>query len=159
MSPLNDLRKNMKKIITLITLFSIGLTCLASDEMEAEFEARFRTFIESGNVSMDALKEVWVYEDTPTKQFIGTQGNLEATISRGLDSLAIVEIYPMMAERIKKPMTIEGTEYVINLEPYKMLEIKYKNKIEGGSAGWSYVLGKSEDKLYMVGLKKQIKAE
>ena len=149
----------MKEIITLITLFSIGLTCLASDEMEAEFEARFRTFIESGNVSMDALKEVWVYEDTPTKQFIGTQGNLEATISRGLDSLAIVEIYPMMVERIKKPMTIEGTEYAINLKPYKMLEIKYKNKIEGGSAGWSYVLGKSEDKLYMVGLKKQIKAE
>lgn len=149
----------MKKIITLITLFSIGLTCLASDEMEAEFEARFRTFIESGNVSMDALKEVWVYEDTPTKQFIGTQGNLEATISRGLDNLAIVEIYPMMVERIKKPMTIEGTEYAINLEPYKMLEIKYKNKIEGGSAGWSYVLGKSEDKLYMVGLKNQIKAE
>jgi hypothetical protein len=149
----------MKNIITILTLFSIGLTCFASDEMEAEFEARFRTLIESGNVSMNALKEVWVYEDTPTKQFIGTQGNLEATISRGLGSLKIVEIYPMMVERIKKPMTIEGTEYAINLEPYKMLEIKYKNKIEGGSSGWSYILGKSEDKLYMVGFTKQIQSE
>ena len=154
-----DLRKNMKKIITILTLFSIGLTCFASDEMEAEFEARFRTFIESRNVSMDALKEVWIYEDTPTKEWIGTQGNLVATISRGLDNLEIVDIYPMMVERIKKPMTIEGTEYAINLEPYKMVQIKYKDKIEGASAGWSYVLGKSEGKLYMVGLKKQIQSE
>jgi len=149
----------MKKLITILTLLSLGLACFAAEEIETEFEVRFRTFIESGNVSMDALKEVWLYEDTPTKQFIGTQGNFESTISRGLSSLEIVDIYPMMVERIKKPMTIEGTEYAINLEPYKMVEIKYRNKIEGGSAGWSYVLGKSEGKLYMVGLKKQIKAE
>ena len=149
----------MKKIITILALFSIGLTCFASDEMEAEFEARFRALIESENVSMDTLKKVWLYEDTPTKQFIGTQGNFESTISRGLESLEIVDIYPMMVERIKKPMTIEETEYAINLEPYKMVEIKYKNKIEGGSSGWSYVLGKSEEKLYMVGLKKQIQSE
>ena len=149
----------MKKIIPIITLLCIALSCLASEGMETEFETRFRTFIESENVSMNALKEIWISGDTPTKQFVETQGNLEATISRGLGSLEIVEIYPMMVDRIKKPMMIEGTEYVINLEPYKMLEIKYKNKIEGGSAGWSYVLGKHGDKLYMVGLTKQIQTQ
>ena len=146
---------NMKKIITTIILCSIGLTCFASDEMEEEFEARFRAFIESGDVSMDALKAVWLYEDAPPMLFIGTQKKFESTISRGLGSLEITDIYPAMVELIKNPRAIEGVEYLGNLEPYKMLDIRYKNKINGGSTGWSWALGESEGQLYLIGFRKQ----
>lgn len=40
-----------------------------------------------------------------------------------------------------------------------MMQLEYIEKIEGGSAGWSYLLGERDGKLYMVGLTKQIKAE
>jgi len=149
----------MKKLITILTLLSLSLTCLASDEMEQEFEARFRAFIESGDVSMDALKAVWLYEDVPPRLFSGTQKKFESTISRGLGSLDITEMYPAMVELIKNPSVIEGAEYLGNLEPYKMLDIRYKNKITGGSTGWSWALGESEGKLYMIGHEKQIQAE
>ncbi len=144
----------MKTIITIFTFLSLGLRCVASDAMEQEFESRFRAFIDTADVSMDALNEVWLYGDTPSKVFLGTQKNLESIVFRGLGSLKIVDIYPMMLERIEGTVTLEGGEYVINLKPYKMLEVEYTEKIKGGSAGWSYVLGEQEGQLYMVGLKR-----
>ena len=138
--------------LLLAALLATATHLPASEEMEKEFKERFRAFIEAGDVSRQALETVWLYEDTPTREFIRSQGKFESTIARGLETIEIVDIYPQMREGLDDPVQLEGATYVINLEPYGMLEATYRQEIEGGSDGWSYVLGKKDGKLYLVGL-------
>lgn len=149
-----DLINNMKRILTIFTLLGLCLTCFGSEKMETEFEARFKAFIEAKNLKPDVLKEIWIIGDSPFSQIHGTQGSLEQTMARGISSFEIVEIYSGMKEGIMNPVEIEGETYQVNLKPYKMMQIEYVEKIEGGSAGWSYLLGERNGKLYMVGLRK-----
>ena len=145
----------MKYILITITALLLSSSVQASEEMETEFIERFKLFIQTENLSQENLKKVWLYEDTPTQEFVRSSAKLEATISRGIGSIQIIDIYPALKNGMAEPFEMEGDTYRINLTPYKMLEIEYVKKIEGGSAGWSYVIGESDGKLYLVGMKKQ----
>jgi len=149
----------MKKIITAIILFSLALTCIASEEIEKEFEARFKAFIENKSLNPEELDKVRMKADSPPQnQTLHSMRNFEQAMTRGISSIKLVEIYPMMKERVSKPIEERGVKYVLNIKPYKMLEVEYIEKIEGGSSGWSSLIGISEGKLYLAGFERQNQA-
>jgi len=159
---LDDLQKNMKYILISITALLLSLSCFASEEIESDFLERLEAFVSEGDFSKEKLNEIWLVEDTPPAMFADTLAGLKELKKQGIGETRYHEIYPSMKERISQPMEIDGKTYTSNLEPYKMVEIKYSTKIpveNSSKAGWSYVVGISEGQLYMMGLEKQIKAE
>ena len=162
MPGLDDLRKNMKYILVIITSLLLSLSCFALEEMESDFLERLDAFVNEGDFSKEKLNEIWLVEDTPPAMFADTLAGLKELKEQGIGETRYHEIYPSMKERMSQPMEIDGKTYTSNLEPYKMVEIKYSTKIpveNSSKAGWSYVVGISEGQLYMMGLEKQIKAE
>lgn len=142
----------MKTRITFIIL--IGLFCpaflQANEKSEADLIALVRKVEASG--SLASLSEVYLSEDAPPSMSMSTHKNFEAIITRGIERIGFIEIFPMMKERASKPMTIEGKEYSINVVPYKMLEVIYSKKIEGGSSGFSVIVGEKDGRLWIAGL-------
>ena len=160
-SPKTNGNHNLTNLQSITTLL-LSLSCFASENMESEFLKRFEAFIQEGNFSKEKLNEVWRVQDTPPKLFAQTLDGLKELKEQGIGETRFHEIYPAMKEGISKPMEVEGKTYTPNLTPYKMVEIKYSAKIplkNGSKTGWSYVVGESGGKLYMMGLREQIKAE
>jgi len=152
----------MKYILLSITTLLFSLSCFASEEIESDFLKRLEAFIQEGDFSEEKLNEVWLVQDTPPQLFAQTLDGLKELKKQGIGESRFHEIYPAMKEGMSQPMEIEGKTFTPNLTPYKMVEIKYSTKIaveNGSKTGWSYVLGESEGKLYMIGLAEQIKAE
>jgi len=160
---LDDLRDNMKYVLISITALLLSLSCFASEEMESDFLERLEAFVSEGDFSKEKLNEIWLVEDTPPAMFDDTLKGLKKLKKQGIGETRYHEIYPSMKERMNQPMEIEGKTYTSNLAPHRMIEIRYLKKItsENGfdEKGWSYVLGESEGRLYMMGLREQIKTE
>lgn len=151
----------MKYILFSITTLLLSLSCFASDKMETEFLERFDAFIQKGEFSKEKLNAVWLVQDTPPKLFTQTLDGIKELKKQGIGESKFHEIYPAMKEGMSQPMEIEGKTYTPNLTPYKMVEIKYSTKIQvenGSKTGWSYIVGESEGKLYMMGLLEQIQS-
>jgi hypothetical protein len=151
----------MKYILISITTLLLSLSCFASEKMETEFLKRFDALIQEGDFSKEKLNAVWRVQDTPPKLFTQTLDEIKTLKTQGIGESKFHEIYPAIKEGMSQPMEIEGKTYTPNLVPYKMVEIKYSKKISvenGSKHGWSYVLGESEGKLYMMGLKGQIQS-
>ena len=152
----------MKYILLSITSLLFSLGCYASEEMEMDFLKRLEEIISKGDFSKENLNQVWLVQDTPPKLLAQTLDGLKELKKQGIGETRFHEIYRAMKEGMSKPMEFEGKTYTPNLTPYKMVEIKYSTKIpveNGSKKGWSYVVGESEGKLYMMGLREQIKAE
>lgn len=123
----------------------------ADEKAEAQFIALIREMEASG--SMKSVMEIYLPGDAPSDLALNTHRNLETIVTRGIESIGFVEIYPNMKAGLTEAMTIEGRDYVINVEPYKMLEVMYSKKIEGGSSGYSVVVGKKDGRLWIAGFK------
>ena len=123
----------------------------ADEKAEAEFIALVREMEASG--SMKSVMEIYLPGDAPSDIALSTHKNIESIISRGIESIGFVEIYPNMKAGLTETMTIAGRDYVINVDPYKMLEVRYAKKIEGGSSGYSVVVGKKYGRLWIAGFK------
>jgi hypothetical protein len=139
-------------LITIIGLLTPAFLC-ANEKAEADLISLVRKIEASGNLT--TLSEVYLSEDAPLSMSMSTHKNFEAIITRGIERIGFIDIYPMMKERASKPMTIEGKEYSINVDPYKMLEVVYSKKIEGGSSGFQVIVGEKEGRLWIAGLKEK----
>jgi hypothetical protein len=152
----------MKYILLSIASLLLSLSCLASPEIESDFLERLEAFVDEGDFSKKKLNGIWLVQDTPPKLFAETLDGLKELKKQGIGEFRFHEIYPSMKKRMSQPIQVEGRTYKLNLTPYKMVEIKYSKKIpaENGSiTGWSYVLGESEGKLYMMGMEEQVEME
>lgn len=139
-------------LFAIIGLFAPALLH-ANEKAEADLIALVRKIEASG--SLAPLSEVYLSADAPLSMSMSIHKNFEAIITRGIERIGFIEIFPMMKERASKPMTIEGKEYSINVAPYKMLEVIYAKKIEGGSSGFSVIVGEKEGRLWIAGLKEK----
>ncbi len=148
----------MKHILITLTAVLISLSGYASEKMETEFLERFKAFIQQGDFSKGKLDSIWLVQDTPPKLFSQTLDGLKELKEQGIGESRFHEIYPTMKEGMSKPIELEGKTFISNPTPYKMVEVKYSKELplgNGSKTGWSYVLGVSEGKLYMMGLKEQ----
>ena len=137
----------MKKILViLITLLFLAGSSLGSEEMEQEFIERFEEFIAAKDLNFRKLQEIWIPGDAPVMEFNSTQQDLQITMLSGIKEIQFIDIFPVIQKGIDEGIEIEGERYKVNLPPYKMLSIEYKKEIEGGSGGWSMVVGEKRRK-------------
>ena len=141
----------MKKITFITLLF---LTCLAraDDAQEADLSARIRALESKRDMAL--LDTIFKGEDMPIKDWMALSHEFQLMIAQGIDSISYREIYPVILEEIKNGIAIEGEHYEPNVKPYKMIEIKYKDGIKNGAAGFSIVVGERDGKLWVTGYRK-----
>jgi hypothetical protein len=140
-------------ILPILTVIMSSAFGQISTKEEAAFLDQIQDIVKSG--SLKSLSEIYQPGDSPQREVLEVNQSFEALISRGLESAELIEIFPMMKESLLKPMQMDGKSFTLNVKPYKMIELKFKTKIEGGSSGFTLVVGERDGRLWIAGFNEQ----
>jgi hypothetical protein len=142
----------MKKLVLCLALFVASLAH-ASEALEQDLITRVRAIEESKDMAL--FEAVFQGGDMPMKDWVFQAKQFELMIARGIEEITFVEIYPAMLPDIQNGFTENGVDFIPNVKPYKMLEVRFKPGIKNGSAGFSVLVGERDGKLWISGLKKK----
>lgn len=149
----------MKKTIPLLGwMIMIALKMSAQGTpQEQDFISRLEAFQKAGDMAQ--LRTIWYFGDGVDDR--GTSllksldaSQLEGVILEGIKSVKFVDVYPALQDQVTNGLQIEGGSYIPNLEPCKLVTVRYQNPIKNGSSGFFLFTGMKDGKLMVCGYKK-----
>ncbi len=141
----------MKTTTAILGLLIItALNTFAEDTaQEQDFKSRLVAFQKSGD--MQQATNICEY-CSPNILTVSDTDQLELVILRGIKSVEFQEVLPGIKDT-KQGVNIDGSIYVLNLEPYKMVVVKFQTTVANASSGFGLLTGIKDGRIMICGYK------
>ena len=116
-------------------------------EQEQDFKARLLAFQQSS----DMEQATNICEQGSPTLLDKSDDRLEQVIVRGIKSIKFRELLPFM--KSNKGINLDGSVYVLNLKPDKLVIVDFPTTITNGSSGFGLVTGVKDGRIMICGYK------
>lgn len=143
-----------RNLLLLLSALFITSCCFADTAQEKALLDRINTMIAQRDPSqIHSLKKS---PPVSMEEAVMDENFAQLMMVQGVKEMKFIDIFPVIAAKAEKVVEKNGKKYVIDVKPYKMLEIDLKDANLKGTynGGRAVLVGEAEDdRLWIAGLK------